>query len=546
MEYRISMVHNNPGEKPFDTIFNDSEILKQYGYNVQAFKNINAAVMFDKFDSRVFSDESSRKWCMTFRENIDKEIYNAKKSGLSVMYHIDMFVLPIKMYNLYRDQICDDGRISVFRSKTLEIHRAMFDEIFERFPDVDGLIIRVGETYLHDIPYHTGISAVKYGSVKDEKKSLIELISFLRKEICVKHNKKLIFRTWDCFDDKFHASREYYLDITEKIEPHKNLIFSIKHTALDFWRRVKFNECLASGNHRQIVEVQCQREYEGKGAYPSYIMDGVINTFEEYSDPKGLRDIVSDYRLCGVYVWPRGGGWDGPYITNEFWCELNTYVIGKYALNPERSEQDIFFEYIMRRGFDMKNAAKLREMCILSQTAVLKGRYIEKYDDRFNGGIMPCVNWLRDDKIGGLKQLGGIFKTLKSEGTIDDSLEEKRQAASLWHSIRLIADTVEGDDELCRFIRSSAEYGERLFLMIYSAWHVMISYVCESDNIEKCISEYEQNRDLYYKLKEEQSYSSLYVTRYWNEPGIGDTIEMIKQTVSNRLSKLRKGETHEA
>ena len=31
----------------------------------------------------------------------------------------------------------------------------MFDELFEKYP-IDGLIIRVGETYLFDNPYHIG------------------------------------------------------------------------------------------------------------------------------------------------------------------------------------------------------------------------------------------------------------------------------------------------------------------------------------------------------------------------------------------------------
>lgn len=32
----------------------------------------------------------------------------------------------------------------------------MLQEIFKRFPKLDGLVIRVGETYLQNTPYHTG------------------------------------------------------------------------------------------------------------------------------------------------------------------------------------------------------------------------------------------------------------------------------------------------------------------------------------------------------------------------------------------------------
>ena len=46
--------------------------------------------------------------------------------------------------------------------KTQELHQVMLDEVFLRFPDIDGLIIRVGETYLYDTPFHTGNGAVHY------------------------------------------------------------------------------------------------------------------------------------------------------------------------------------------------------------------------------------------------------------------------------------------------------------------------------------------------------------------------------------------------
>ena len=166
----------------------------------------------------------------------------------------------------------------------------------------------------------------------------------------------MIFRTWDLFNNKFHADLDYYLDITDKIEPCEKLIFSIKHTALDFWRNVKFNPCLGKGKHRQVVEVQCQREYEGKGAYPIYVMQGVIDGFIENKDRKGLKDIVLNPLISGVYTWSRGGGWNGPYIKNEFWCDINAFVIAQYANNPAKTEKEIFIEYTTQyMGMDEEN-----------------------------------------------------------------------------------------------------------------------------------------------------------------------------------------------
>ena len=33
---------------------------------------------------------------------------------------------------------------------------------------------------------------------------------------------------------------------------------------------MEFNPQLAIGKHAQVVEVECRRSYEGKGAYPDY------------------------------------------------------------------------------------------------------------------------------------------------------------------------------------------------------------------------------------------------------------------------------------
>lgn len=539
MEYIMSMVHHNPGEAPFITSFNNPAKLKEYGYNTQVFKHLNAALSFEAFDERIFpSGSEERAWVESFCAERKKEIALAKQSGLSVMYHLDLFVLPKKIVELYGKELCDeDGKISVHKDMTLQIHRYMLEEMFQTFPEVDGLIIRVGETYLHDTPYHTGNGAVRYGDKEAEKESFVRLLQFLREEVCVLHNRKLIFRTWDCFPDRFHADVDYYLSVTDRIEPHGNLLFSIKHTALDFWRRVKFNDCLAKGKHRQVVEVQCQREYEGKGAYPSYVMEGIIASFEEYEPPVSLRDIATDDRISGIFAWPRGGGWFGPYPRDEFWSDLNAYVIGKYAENPTRTEEDIFFEYTRKyMKLSAPDSKIFRTICRLSQTAILKGRYIEAYDSRFHGRIMPCANWMRDDRLGGFGQLSEVLETLKIEGTLHCALKEKRQAVELWEEIVLLCKSIHwGNPAQGAFICTSAEYGKWLFTLVYAAWVVMVKWTQgDTDCLDEDIQAYYDSLATYQKLAERPECSSLYKTEYWHAPGIGETIKTIHQALCRK------------
>jgi hypothetical protein len=286
----IDMVHHNPGEPPCDTKFTDPESIRMLGFNGQAFKHINTVATLDAVAPGVFpKTNAEREWLNAFTAAREFEIRKAKAEGLNVFYHIDLFVLPKRIVEFFRDEICDPktGRIDLHRPKTLELHRALFDEIFTRWPEIDGLIIRVGETYLMDTPHHVGNGAVNYVSgltLEDMHVEFRKLLIFLRTEICVKHNRWLIHRTWDTHPDRFHASLAFYTAVTQEIATHPKLLFSIKHTTFDFQRFSPLNPCLGVGRHPQVVEVQCQREYEGKGAYANYVVRGVAEGFSELTD----------------------------------------------------------------------------------------------------------------------------------------------------------------------------------------------------------------------------------------------------------------------
>ena len=47
--------------------------------------------------------------------------------------------------------------------------------------------------------------------------------------------------------------------------------------------------------------------HTGKGAYPNYIMDGVIDGFPEMSPKIGISSVVNASQMRGVWTWTRGG-----------------------------------------------------------------------------------------------------------------------------------------------------------------------------------------------------------------------------------------------
>ena len=553
MTYILDMVHHNPGEPPFKSAFLQPSHLVDYGFNGQVFKHINCIATFAKLGVDVFPAGSvERAWLDEFTPGIEREIAAAKAAGLMVFYHIDLFVLPRRLVEHFRSEICDaeSGRILLDRPRTLEIHRAMFDELAERFPEVDGYIIRVGETYLFDTPHHVGNGPIPrvgqgwsptylYEETLGRKESepvwtsaqveaYFNLVNFLRDEVCVKHDRMLFFRTWDIFPDKLHARADHYLEVTDRITPHEKLIFSIKHTALDFWRHVKFNECLTRGKHRQIIEVQCQREYEGKGAYPNYVMDGVINGFEENAVRTGLRDVLGDPLIVGVYAWSRGGGWYGPYIPHELWPDLNAYVLARCVRDPSLSEEEIFHEYAVGRlGLTGEDPGRFRKLCLLSARGILKGRHCEAFDRELGESVLPSACWMRDDRLGGCDQLGIVLKFLSDNGRCDEALAEKAEAAAIWREISVLAESIAWPDgPTGEFAKVSAEYGRILFEIVHHGWRVLIagrrgdeSGSYDMAELAEATRRYDQCWKEFRELESHSMCPSLYRGEYFSLPG---------------------------
>ncbi|MCB1130700.1 MAG: hypothetical protein KDN05_06185, partial [Verrucomicrobiae bacterium] len=371
----LDMVYPNPGEETPDTRFLDPSFLAGWGFNGNIPREfVQCAVTFESFDPEVLPPGTpDREWVEETARQTEREIAAMKDAGLPCYPFTDFIVLPKRLVEKYKPEICDaEGRIDIHRPKTREIVTAMVDGIFKRFPDLAGITLRHGETYLHDTPFHTGGNPILRGV-----DSHVELLKLLREEICVKRGKTLFYRTWDF--GNMHDRPDYYLAVTNRIEPHPKLFFSIKHQLGDYHRLSEFNPCIGIGKHLQIVEVQCQLEAYGKGAFPYYNGQGVIEGWEEYAGmeaPNGLRDIVSNPLFAGVWTWSRGGGWKGPYIPNEFWIEMNTYVIAKWAQDPRRTEPELFEEFARNIAglTDPRDIEQLRKIALLSAAAVLRSQ----------------------------------------------------------------------------------------------------------------------------------------------------------------------------
>ncbi len=271
-----------------------------------------------------------------------------------------------------------------------------------------------------------------------------------------------------------------------------------------------------------MVEVQAQREYEGKGAYPNYIAEGVINGFEEYKNLQGLKSLAqlkNNKNFIGIWTWSRGGGWVGPYIKNEFWCKLNAFVLSRWGLNPTLSEEQVFSQFMDEEGIiDVTSRLNFRKLSLLSAKSVLRGHASADYPFE-----QDWVWWMRDEFLGGIgnpsidshlfPSEGYLYKAYSSwyqSGVLMQVIKEKHDNVKLWAEIYQLSKKINlANKEDQAYIQTSSLYGYLLHEIIAQGWEIMaLGFtgdkigVYNKAKLKAAIKKYDAAWAKYQKLKE--------------------------------------------
>ncbi len=495
----LDMVHHNPGEPLTPSAFEDPAFTKAFGFNGKVyflFDSPTIAIDWESVDPEIFPKGSpGREWVDKKAARIDAQHAACKAAGLKTFAMGDMVLFPKALIEKY-------GMEKTFGDpqdpQTQKFLRLAIAQVFDRFPNLDGLVVRIGETYLQDAPFHKGHIQNK-GSAE---KTIVPLMNLLREEICVKRGKQLVFRTWMSFD----TNAATYQQVSDAVEPHPNLVLGVKHCEGDFHRGNAFSKVIGTGRHPQLIEVQCAREYEGKGAYPNYIANGVIEGFEEHrlqmpaDKMKSLREFSKNKDLfAGVWTWSRGGGWFGPFLKNELWCELNAWVMAQWAKDPAQSEEAVFRRFATEKlGLKGEDVNRFRKLCLLSADATLRAKVSTRSD------ISPW--WSRDDSIN--------FPALPADPAKRQRvLAEKAEAVKMFEEIVALSGKISFPDPKTRdYVRISSKYGLDLF-RIYQAVFELAALGPQGDKaqIRKWLAAYDKAWADYRKLPQESAQcASLY------------------------------------
>jgi hypothetical protein len=386
------------------------------------------------------------------RKKFEKEYDQATKLGLAVCLMTDEVTLPTPIAQRIENSAATTDttpHIDMDRPEFWDAFRAKYREVLRAYPGVAYVMVRTGENYSHADEGFTGHTVLE-GKYDDAYfRHMQRLIEETRKIVVDEFGRKLIWRTWDLGNDGFHANPQVYDRVLAGLPDRKGLILAIKFTQTDFWRYNDFNPMIGRGGVDQIIEFQCAREYEGKGAYPDYM--GV--------DHAEAMQKLASIGVKGVWIWDFSGGWGGPFLKSDRWDRLNIEATTRLAENPNLSPRQIARDWAAKE-FGDRAANKVADLLMLSSECVRKFIYVEAYA-RDHRGWKPGLNLMRDDIIRGevLKQLYD-----GSKDALPQVIDEKEQAVALATQMRELFESEHAD---IAADRGEQVYQESLSSLIY-------------------------------------------------------------------------------
>ncbi|MBC8206770.1 MAG: hypothetical protein ISR85_03415 [Kiritimatiellales bacterium] len=245
-------------------------------------------------------------------------------------------------------------------------------QFFEDFPETAGIIFRIGESDGVDVEgdFQSRIVLNTPGQARQMLKALLPVFET--------HGKLLIFRTWTVGVSKLGDliwNKETFHQLFDDLHS-PNLIISMKYGESDFFRYLPLNKLFFESDHRKLIELQCRREYEGFGRYPSYVGH----------DYEAIRkQLVSARNMAGISVWCQSGGWSGfrclTLLEKEgVWNEINTYVTLRVFRDKLTADQAL--QAWCKQHLGTPNWQPLRELMELSEHTIKHLLYIDEFATR--------------------------------------------------------------------------------------------------------------------------------------------------------------------
>ena len=259
-------------------------------------------------------------------------------------------------------------RLRIERMEPGEYLRGLLDRFLTDFPEVAGVIVRIGESDGKDV--HDDFRSQLVLKTPEQARAFLQEML----PVFERHGRRLIFRTWTVGaypigDLMWH--RDTFARVFEGITSPA-LVVSMKYGESDFFRYLPLNRNFFRTPLAKIVELQSRREYEGCGEYPN---------FTGWLHERFARELRQAQNVIGCMVWCQTGGWV-PFRRLSFldpealWNDLNTYVTIRVVREGCLAEEAVRAFAKERR---LGDADALIELLRLADECVRELLYVEEF-----------------------------------------------------------------------------------------------------------------------------------------------------------------------
>jgi len=441
----IDMIHDNHGEPPFKTRYRDPAALQARGYQAivipDALAHIPAAYPTGLRQPSTINTQDPA----AIEAEINTRVQAALALNMQVFFYADALLLPRHIVEKNpAAYLCEDnsGRLCAAKPAVLAALADQVHELFDRWPAASGLIMRTVEVYPEATPHMIGSPLHASNCPLCRAVSLMDrLTGFIRAmyDVVVGELKKsYIHRAWQpsiANLPNMHDDPEAYRQISSRLPQSPDLAFSFKFTRGDFLNGQRFNPCLLADDRPKWIEFQCEREYEGKGAFPNFQPPVWQQFLTQLARDAGAAEFSELHKRFNFWGWSRGGGWGGPYVQREEWIDANVYGLSQLYKSADAAMQDIAASWIAATfgvAESSPQSPAIAELLMLSAPTIRKLLYV-------SGVASENMPWLKDDLLD-VNAIWASAMQVLDAGNAEEAIAEKRAAHEGAERIRHLFD----------------------------------------------------------------------------------------------------------
>ncbi len=428
----LATILDNPGEPPAETRYRDLTELRKLGYTgLVAYQSSGLSGLMGP---DCLENEEMRRWVGELYEQVEQLAGRASAAGLGLWLNYDAPALAQELVGGGMSCVRQPHCLCPASDEMLHRSGRCLEDLLARIDGVEGVVLRLGDTDAHRLDYLVGNDLYAPHCARCNRLGrtarLVRFIRYFYELVVQKLDRRLIVRGWNLRPGGLHDDPDLCGRVMQQLPEDDRLILSFKFTHTDFWRYQNWNPAsLVCGDRPILYELQCQREYEGKGALPNYQAPLWAGGMPETAEPMGLAQISRRVNLAGLWAWVRGGGWQGPYVNDETWIDANVYAAPQLAVDPSADPRVLARQWIDQRlgCKDTALAAALLDVLEHSAANMLEMFYIGPYARNRMDPWYPSGDVVQDDVIDA-EAAWSIMQRLP-DSALDEAVAEKQRAA---------------------------------------------------------------------------------------------------------------------